>query len=315
MNRRPGPPQPSDFAEVKYTIDDSYKNFIVVNPPVIPDDMPFDPWGQLNHALRQDWSKVSYAGKVAGVVIDTFSEFCGDVERFVATAGRGNAGNGEIYGMDPTDPWSQESIRTSQMNDYGKSQEMAISMLRMLNRSRQFPHVVVLGHSKARTKTKMVPVGKGYKEVTEVVGYDMDVPGRKWLGNMTKFFEQYVWMTNDGVQNTDINLHLRSDGQFKTKFRSTVAHEATLKVPFSYEGQADVIRRLAELTNVDLVDPGVGLRTCCYGDGGVGKTMLWTSWPPEVFEKLGPIVYFPFDPSAGRLASTWPELTEKRAVA
>jgi hypothetical protein len=181
-------------------------------------------------------------------------------------------------------------------------------MLRLLMRSRAFPHVVLLGHRKAITETKMMrqPNGK-FKEQTEVVGYDMDVPGRKWLGNMTKFTEQYLWMTDDGIGEMDIRLHLRSDGKHKTKLRTPMQVESEMEVPFSYEGMCGVIRQVAEYAGVDMASADHGLRSVVYGEGGTGKTMLWTSLPPETFE-VGPAVYVPYDPSAARLRSVWPEL-------
>jgi hypothetical protein len=303
-------PDPKDFKEIKYKVDDSYERFIVVEPPAIPDDYPFDPYGQLAHAMRRDWREHCPEGKQpCALIIDTFSEATEDINRFVSTAGRGNAGVGEVYGLDIDDPWSTDSMRTSQMNDYGKSQDLSIMALKMAMRSKQYPHVIMLGHRKeiADQKMERQPNGK-YQSVKKVVGYDMGIPGRKWLGNMTKFTDQYVWHTNDGVTSMDIRLHLRSDGKHQTKFRSTQNFsDAELKVPFSYEGQANVIRKVAKLTGVDMASTEHGLRLVAYGMGGTGKTMLWTSLPEETFE-IGPAVYMPFDPSAVRLASVWDEL-------
>jgi hypothetical protein len=305
-------PKPEDFKEVKYQIDDSYRNFIVVQPPSMPEDNPFDPYGQIAHILRRDWSKVSHTGKVSALIFDTFTEATEEINRFVGTAGRGNAGQGEVYGMDIVDPWGEHSMRTAQMNDYGKSQDLTIALLRMMMRSNQFPHVIVLGHRKEITKTTLVQVGNKMKEVTEVVGYDMGVPGRKWMGNMTKFAEQYLWQANHGKSLIDIRLHLRSDGKHHTKFRTTEPHvPADIKVPYSYKGQADVIRQVAKLTGVDMGSTDHGLRLMDYGLGGSGKTMLWTSLPEETFD-IGPALYLPYDPSAARLASVWPALCEKR---
>lgn len=315
-SHEPYVPDAADFKKVKYGVDDSYENFIVVSPPTIPDDNPFDPYGQAAHAIRRDWRDHCDEGKrPCALIIDTFSEATEDIQRFVSTAGRGNAGIGEVYGLHTDDPWAGESMRTAQMNDYGKSQDLAIALLRMAMRSKQYPHVIVLGHRKEITEQRMKKVGAKYQSVNEVVGYDMGIPGRKWLGNMTKFTDQYVWHTNEGVSEMDIRLHLRGDGKHQTKFRSTAPDvPGELDVPYSRNDQAEVIRRVAKLTGVDMASDGHGLRLVAYGMGGTGKTMLWTSLPEETFE-LGPAVYLPFDPSADRLASVWPELCTRKNAA
>lgn len=312
---KPYIPDPQDFRKVKYRVDASFENFIVVEPPAVPDDYPFDPYGQAAHAIRRDWRDHCSEGKQpSALILDTFSECTEDIQRFVATAGRGNAGQGENYGLHLDDAWAGDSIRTTQMNDYGKSQDMAIALLKMAMRS-AYPHVIILGHRKDITEERMQPIGNGkYQKVAIVTGHDMGVPGRRWLGNMTKFTDQYLWHSNDGVAMMDIKLHLRSDGKHQTKFRSTASDvPSEIDVPYSYKGQADVIREVAKLSGVDMALPGHGLRLVAYGMGGTGKTMLWTSLPDETFD-IGPAIYMPFDPSAARLASTWPELCKIKAA-
>lgn len=305
-------PTAEDFREVKYTIDDDYENFILVQPPTIPDDMPFDPYGQLAHILRRDWSKFSPTGRVPVLVVDTLSEASEDVHRFVGTSGRGNSGAGEIYGMEIEDPWDGNSIRLGQQYDYSKSQDMTIALIKMAMSSRQFQHVILLGHRKEMYEEKMVRERGQYVTRKELVGYDLSIPGRRWLGNMTKFTEQYLWHSNDGIDSMDIRLHLRSDGRHHTKFRTTQVVPGEIAVPFDYEGMAQVIRDVAGYAGYDLNDPfGAGFRTVCYGVGNTGKTMLWTSFPEEIL-KHGPVLYVPYDPGAARLTSVWPELCSKK---
>lgn len=314
MSHEPYIPNPEDFKKVKYVVDDSYENFLLVQPPTMPEDNPFDPFGQLADIINRDWSKYSPTKKVSALILDTFTEATEEINRFVGTSGRGNTGTGEVYGLHIDDAWATESMRVAQQYDYGKAQDLSIALLRMAMRSKQFPHVIVLGHRKEIYEEVMKRVGGKYQAVREIVGYDMSVPGRKWLGQMTKFAEQYVWQTNDGHDAMDIRLHLRSDGQHHTKFRTAQTIPGELSVPFGYADMADVIRELARYSEVDMGAHEPGLRLVSYGQGGTGKTMLWTSLPEETF-KLGPAVYVPYDPSAARLTSVWPELRTKKAAA
>jgi len=309
-------PDPADFREIKYKVDDSHENFIVAAPPEIPDDYPFDPYGQLSHMIQtKDWREHCPEGKQpSALIVDTFSEALEDVGRFVATSGRGNTGVGVTYGLDMEDPWAPDSLRTRQMNDFAPIQDQTLMLLKMAMRTQRFPHVILVAHRKDITEEVMERQANGkYQRVKKTVGYDMAVPGKALLGNMTKFTEQYLWHSNEGVELMDIRLHLRGDGMHKTKFRSNKPNEVPgeLEVPPTYEGMSGVIREVAKLTGVDMGSTKDGLRTVAYGDGGTGKTMLWTSLPEETFE-VGPAVYVPYDPSAARLASVWDELRSKR---
>lgn len=317
MSDEPYIPSAADFKKIKYRVDDSFENFILVEPPEIPDDYPFDPYGQLSHMIQtKDWREHCPDGKQpSALIIDTMSEALEDVGRFVATSGRGNTGVGEIYGLNIEDPWAPESLRSVQMNDFAPIQGQALMLTKMAMRSRKFPHVILIMHRKPITDQVMERQPNGrYQKVKKTVGYDAAWPGRALMGEMTKFTEQYVWHSNEGVETMDIRLHLRDDGMHKTKFRSNKPDEvpSEIDVPPSYEGMANVIREVARLTNVDMGSAERGLRTIAYGDGGTGKTMLWTSLPEETFE-VGPAVYVPYDPSAARLASVWDELRTTRA--
>jgi len=293
------------YLDKKFSVDDRYKNFLRVQPLEQPEDLPFDPYTDAARIALAPWREKFGASTI---IWDTGSECFNMCQRWVSMTGKGGA-DGPTYG-DPDDPMSAESYKATRWQDYQDGQGQTLALMKLWARAaaRQNMHMIMIGHRAAQTDS----IKRG-KELTIVTnGYGVDMPGQKYLLQTSKYFEEYLWMSDDGYDEPEITLHLRSDGKHQTKFRSMSKDvETSLPIPFDYDEMVEVHRKMATWRGIDFSDPqGRRYSMCLYGNGGTGKTTLATSLPPEVFEQ-GPVVYVAYDPASFHLSSTWPQLLEE----
>lgn len=306
-------PTPKQLNEARFEVNaDSYKNFILVRPLTIPDDLPFDPYLDARRILAHNWGQYSDTGNVSSICIDTGTEMSYNFLRYVALSGKGNATGSPTYGVED-DAWDQDSYRAHRMQDYQDAQGLTVAIFKAMCRLRGIKHRFILGHEQPIEHTEMVRMGKTFEKQTLTDGYDFEISGKKWQKKLTVFFEEYLWLSNEGYNEMDIRLHLSTDGKRLTKFRSMAKSKPTeLPVPFSHEGMANLHRKLAALRRIDLKTlDGPGYNMALYAPGGCGKTSFITSLPEEVFA-LGPMVYIAYDPAAEQMSSTWDDLLVPR---
>lgn len=292
---------------------DTYKHIIVVRPPVVPDDLPCDPYYCARWILHHDFGQYSPTGKAPWLVWDTTSEMAYDLLRYVAISGKGGAVGAPLYGSD--DAWDRDGYKAHRMQDYQDGLGQALAIIKSLNKTTRFKHVIQLFHKQELIEKNLVQRGKQWVEDETIVGYDAKLVGRKMNRSLSIYFEHYLWLENKGYDSVQIELHLtKGDGKHEAKFRSRNPFPSSIYVPFDYEGQVEVHRELARLAGIDLTTAdGPGFRDGWYAFGGSGKTMLATSVPPEVLE-LGPMVYVGYDPAAHNMTSTHSVMLEPKTV-
>lgn len=293
-------------------------NFVVVRPNSIPEDLPCNPNRIAQSIIAYPWDK-EYGAK--HMIWDTITETSDQLAQYV-TVGTQSKTKVEAYGKEEEDLADEDQdevanfdVRTNPMlfrpvrfQDYDDAQQMTMRLLRLMTRKSY--NLFVLGHEKE--KTIKVPDGQGgyYSRTTEI---GLSLSGVKLITATSTLFNEYVFLTNESQRDgmLDIYLHLRDSDYRKANFRTTAADvSAKLWVPPDYEGQANVIRQLAEWAGIDLTsdDPFMPkFSLCCYAPGGYGKTQLFTSLPEEMFAQ-GPAVYVAADPVAVHMRSTWKPL-------
>lgn len=299
-----------DYLDKRFTIDaDTYQNFIIVKPLEYPSDGVFDPWLDAVRIANFPWRETYGA---AGICYDTGSECWYQVQRFVSNE-KSKEADAPVYG-DPDGRETGEMFRATRFTDYQDGQGLTLSLMKTWAKcaQRQDLHLWVIGH-RAAVQEK---IGKGKNATTQLVGYGMDMPGSKHTLTTTKFFEEYVYFTNQGVMEPEIRLHLKPDQYHIAKFRSmNLEVPAWMDLPFDEEELYEIWRKLAGWRGINYEDPR-GRKFCmaAYGDGGMAKTATITSQPPEFYAQ-GPMVYVAYDPASHQMSSTWPgiaKLKEKK---